>query len=146
ITTGFPNITGAGNFSASNAPIGGITPNFGAQFNQDVNTGEFTSTAALSWIKGSHSYKFGGSLATRMEGFEQCQGGWGTFNFAAAQTGQPFGAGGVTLATTNGNPGLGFASFLLGFPNSASLAPCTSVNWHDRTLAFYAQDNWKVTR
>src|SRR5262249_27747481 len=126
ITDGFPQISGLGNFSASGAPIGGMTPNAGSTFHQSVNTGEFTSSAALTWIKGSHSYKFGGSMHTRMEGFEQCQGGWGTYAFSAAQTGQPFGAGGVTLATTNGSPGLGFASFLLGFPNTATLSPCTS--------------------
>ncbi len=81
-----------------------------------------------------------------MEAFNECQGGWGAYGFSAAQTGQPFGAGGVTLATTNGSPGLGYASFLLGLPNSVTVIPCTSVNWHDRGLAAYAQDNWKVTR
>ncbi|MBV9397174.1 MAG: TonB-dependent receptor [Bryobacterales bacterium] len=146
IYPGFPQMSGLGNFSASGAPIGGMPLNFGSNFNQYVNTGEFTSSAALSWVKGSHSYKFGTSGYTRMEGFNQCQGGWGSYVFSAAQTGQPFSAGGVTLVTTNGSPGLGYASFLLGLPASASISPCTSVNWHDRALAFYAQDNWKVTR
>ncbi len=146
ITSGFPQLTGLGNFSASGAPIGGMTANLGSNYNQYVNTGEFTSSAALTWIKGSHSFKFGGSGHTRMEGFNQCQGGWGSYAYSAAQTGQPFGAGGVTLATTNGSPGLGYASFLLGMPNTTSVSPCTSVNWHDRALAGYAQDNWKLTR
>jgi hypothetical protein len=146
ITNGFPQMSGLGNFSASGAPIGGMTPNFGSTYHQEPDTDEFTSSVSLSWVKGPHTYKFGGSMHTRMEAFNQCQGGWGVYAFSAAQTGQPFGAGGVTLATTNGSPGLGFASFLLGMPNSATLSPCTSVNWHDRALAAYAQDNWKVTR
>ena len=146
ITTGFPQMSGLGNFSASGAPIGGMTSNFGANYNQSPSTGEFTSTAALTWVKGSHSFKFGVSGQTRMEGFNECQGGWGSYTFSAAQTGQPFGAGGVTLATTNGSPGLGYASFLLGLPNAVTVIPCTSVNWHDRAYATYAQDNWKVTR
>ncbi|MEP6715745.1 MAG: TonB-dependent receptor, partial [Terriglobia bacterium] len=146
IYPGFPQITGTGNSSPSGAPLGGMALNVGSNYNQFVNTGEFSSSAALSWIKGSHSYKFGVSGQTRMEGFNQCQGGWGVFGFSGAQTSQPLGAGGVTLATTNGNSGLGYASFLLGLPNSASLAPCTSVNWHDRSVGVYAQDNWKVTR
>ena len=146
IYPGFPQITGAGDTSASGAPIGGMTSNFGSNYNQFVNTGEFSSSATLAWIRGSHSYKFGASEQTRMEGFNQCQGGWGVFGFSSAQTGQPLGAGGTTLATTNGSPGLGYASFLLGLPNSASVQPCASVNWHDRGLAFYAQDNWKVSR
>jgi len=146
VTSGFPNVTGLGNFSASGAPLGGMALNIGEQFNQDVNTGEFSSSAALSWVRGSHSFKFGGSMQTRMEGFFACQGGIGAYSFSTAQTGQPFGAGGVALATTNGSPGLNFASFLLGLPNGVTLAPCSSVNWHDKGLAAYAQDNWKVTR
>jgi hypothetical protein len=146
IVNGFPQISGLGNFSASGAPIGGMTPNLGSTYHQEPDTSEFTSSAALSWVKQSHSFKFGGSMHTRMEAFNQCQGGWGVYAFSAAQTGQPFGAGGVTLATTNGSPGLGFASFLLGMPNSVSVSPCTSVNWHDRAIAGYAQDNWKITR
>ena len=146
ITNGFPQTSGLGNFSASGAPIGGMTPNFGSTYHQEPDTGEFTSSASLSWVKQSHTFKFGGSMHTRMEAFNQCQGGWGVYVFSGAQTGQPFGAGGVTLATTNGSPGLGFASFLLGMPNSVTVSPCTSVNWHDRAIAGYAQDNWKVTR
>ncbi|MEO8593514.1 MAG: TonB-dependent receptor [Candidatus Solibacter sp.] len=146
IVKGFPQISGMGNTSASGAPIGGMSKGVGSTFHQSVNTGEFTSTASLSWVIGAHSFKFGTGMHTRMEGFEQCQGGWGVYQFAATQTGQPFGAGGVTLTTTNGNPGLGFASFLLGMPNQVTMSPCTSVNWHDRAHAFYAQDNWKVSR
>lgn len=146
IYPGFPQISGTGNFSPSGAPLGGMTANFGSNYNQYVNTGEFSSSAALTWVEGKHSYKVGVSGQTRMEGFNQCQGGWGSYTFSAAQTGQPFGAGGATLATTNGSPGLGYASLLLGLPNAASVSPCTSVNWHDRALGFYAQDNWKVTR
>jgi len=81
-----------------------------------------------------------------MEGFEKCEGAWGTFGFSAAQTSQPFGPGGTTLTPTNGSSGLAYASFLLGLPNSVTVSPCTSVNWHDRAVALYVQDNWKVTR
>jgi hypothetical protein len=146
ITKGFPQISGLGDSSASGAPIGGMNKGIGATYHQAVNTGEFTSSVSLSWVKGSHTYKFGGSMHTRMEGFTQCQGGWGVYAFSAAQTGQPFGAGGVTLTTTNGSPGLNYASFLLGLPNTVSVSPCGSLNWHDHAIAGYVQDNWKVTR
>jgi len=146
ISSGFPQVSGLGNFSPSGAPLGGMNNLFGTEYDQDVNTGEFTSSAAVTWVKGSHSFKFGGSGQTRMEGFNSCPGGFGIFAFSAAQTGQPFGAGGVSLSPTNGSPGLGFASFLLGLPNAVTISPCTSVNWHDSALAGYAQDNWKVTR
>jgi hypothetical protein len=146
VAPGFPYVSGIGNTSATGGPLGGMSQAFGAQYDQIPITGEFSSSAALTWVKRSHTYKFGGSMQTRMEAFGACQGGWGSYGFAAAQTGQPFGAGGAALAPTSGNSGLAYASFLLGLPNSVTLAPCTSVNWHDRGLGVYAQDNWKVTR
>ncbi|MBV8728864.1 MAG: TonB-dependent receptor, partial [Acidobacteriia bacterium] len=146
VASGFPFLSGLGNFSASGGFIGGMAQSIGAEYDQAPNTGEFSSSAALTWVKGSHTFKFGGSMQTRMEGFNACQGGWGNYTFSAAQTGQPFGAGGVALATINGTPGLGYASFLLGLPSSVTVTPCTSVNWHDRAISEYAQDNWKVTR
>jgi hypothetical protein len=75
VAAGFPYVSGIGDFSASGAPIGGMTQSIGAQYNQAPNTGEFSSTAAVTWVKGSHTFKFGGSLQTRMEGFGACQGG-----------------------------------------------------------------------
>ena len=130
ITTGFPQITGLGNFSASGAPIGGMTSNIGANYNQVPSTGEFTSSAALSWVKGSHSLKFGGSAQTRMEGFNQCQGGWGVYGFSAAQTGQPFGAGGVDSGDNERKP----RPRLCQFPSrSAELSEPDSLN--ERELA-----------
>ena len=85
-------------------PIGGMTSNFGPTYHQEPDTGEFSSLASLSWVKGSHTYKFGGSMHTRMEAFNPAgRLGRVTFSFSA-QTGQPFGAGGVALATTNGCP------------------------------------------
>ena len=146
VAPGFPYISTISNLSAAGAPIGGMARNFGAQYAQAPDTGNFTAKIALSWVKGSHSYKFGGNMHTRMEAFNACQGGWGVYTFNQAQTGQPFGAGGAALAPTSGTSGLGYASFLLGLPNQVTVAPCTSMNWHDRAIAVFAQDNWKVTR
>jgi outer membrane receptor protein involved in Fe transport len=146
VAPGFPFVSGIGSTSATGGPIGGMSQSFGAQYDQIPNTGEFSSSAALTWVTGSHTYKFGGSMQTRMEAFGACQGGWGSYAFSGAQAGQPFGAGGAALAPTSGSSGLGYASFLLGLPNSVTVTPCTSVNWHDRGLGVYAQDNWKVTK
>ncbi len=146
VVSAFPVVSGLGNRSASGAPIGGMSLGIGTTYDQDPTTGEFTSSVALTWVKGSHTYKFGGSMHTRFEGFNKCEGSWGTFSFGTAQTGQLFGAGGVALSPTNGSSGLAYASFLLGLPSSVTVNPCTSVNWHDRAIAPYVQDNWKVTR
>ena len=77
VAPGFPFISGIGNFSASGAPIGGMSQSIGAEYDQAPNTGEFSSSAALTWVNGSHTFKFGGSMQTRMEGFNACQGGLG---------------------------------------------------------------------
>ena len=146
LSPGFPFITGIGNTSASGAPIGGMTQSIGAEYDQIPDTGEFSSTAAMTKVTGSHTIKFGGSMQTRSEAFNECQGGWGNFTFSGAQTGQPFGAGGVALAPTSGSSGLAYASFLLGLPSAVTVVPCTSMNWHDKAIGVYAQDNWKVTR
>lgn len=146
VAPGFPFISGAGNTSAAGGPIGGMSQSFGAEYDQIPDTGEFSFSTALTWVKGSHTLKFGGSMQTRQEAFNACQGGWGSYTFSPAQTGQPFGAGGTALSPTSGFSGLGYASFLLGMPNQVTITPCTSVNWHDRGLAVFAQDNWKVTR
>ena len=78
ITNGFPQMSGLGNFSASGAPIGGMTSNFGSTYHQEPDTGEFTSSASLSWVKGSHTFKFGGSMHTRMEGVQPVPGRLGS--------------------------------------------------------------------
>ncbi len=146
VAPGFPFISGTGNTSATGGPIGGMSLNYGAQYDQIPDTGEFSASTALTWVKGSHTFKFGGSMQTRQEAFGACQGGWGSYTFNVAQTGQPFGPGGTALAPTSGFSGLGYASFLLGLPNQVTVTPCTSVNWHDRGIAGFIQDNWKLTR
>ena len=113
-----------------------------------MNTGEFTSSAALTWVKGSHSYKFGGSLQTRMEGFEQCQGGWGVYWILRRPNRSTLWRRAARRwRTTNGSPGLGLRQLPSRF---AELGEPGAL--HQRELArqrlwpFYAQDNWKVTR
>jgi carboxypeptidase family protein len=81
----------------------------------------------LSWNKGRHNFKFGGSymLFTKVqEIFGETQG---NFNFNGTYTGN------------------GFADFLLGYAHSYSeLAYQDSGHWRDNNYAAYAQDTWRV--
>jgi hypothetical protein len=82
----------------------------------------------LSWIHGSHQFKFGASWALYkkiQDLFGQTQG---NFNFNGAYTGNDF------------------ADFLLGYANSyQELAVQDKGYWNNISPAAYVQDNWKVT-
>jgi hypothetical protein len=82
----------------------------------------------VSWIKGNHQLKFGGSwmLYTKIQDlFGNTQG---NFNFNGTYTGN------------------GFADFLLGYANSYSeLAIQDAGHWPNYSYDAYVQDNWKVS-
>ena len=83
----------------------------------------------LSWTKGAHQLKFGGSWALykKMQDlFGQTQGG---FSFDGTFTGNDF------------------ADFLLGDAKSyQELAVQDSGHWNNVSWAAYVQDNWRVNR
>jgi len=96
----------------------------------------------LTWIKGSHEFKFGAQYVAfpftfnSLGGGIAVPGGAGTFSFSSNETGLP-----AFPVTT----GLAYASYLLGEVDSASVA--TPVNWRDFTAssAIFAQDKWRAT-
>ena len=90
----------------------------------------------LTWIKGTHTLKFGGTYsylnAFASNVFGSLRLGKYTFNDSSpvgAQIGQPF------------------AAFLLGVPDATETADVldADMNGFGHNLAFYAQDSWKVT-
>ena len=102
-----------------------------------------TGTATLNWIKGNHSYKFGAEL--RVESFPSTattpSNGW--FYFGPAQTALPY-LNTNTVGT--GSIGFPYASFLLGQVNNGEIGVESHFHIGKHSLAFYAQDSWKVTR
>ena len=98
--------------------------------------------ASLNWVKNNHSYKFGSEFRT--EGYPPRVRGntSGSYNFSAAQTGQPF----QTTAVGGANVGFAYASFLLGQVNEVSISNPTFPRLGKNQLGIYFQDNWKVTR
>jgi hypothetical protein len=148
----WPSTLGLGDFGAGNFPIinfNGVNNDqgrsgangeyvkenrLGSQFNDFYagNTGIVSDN--FSWVKGRHSWKFGAEL--RFMQFNS-HGDYGvpTFSFDPAQT----------AGTYGGNAGFGFASFLLGAVNQASVSEPNNTYGRRKTLSLYAQDDIKVT-
>ncbi len=142
----FPNIpstggaVGAGIF---NTGRGGFSPNMGFnlldKYLKDIKP---TANTNLTLVKGNHSYKMGGELI--IEGFPTVSysRATGVYNFSAQQSGLPWEDG----QPLNGTTGFGYASFLLGYPNTINAALVSNVRLGNHSLAGYIQDSWKVTR
>jgi hypothetical protein len=93
---------------------------------------------ALTYIRGSHSFKFGFHYQRdHYNGYGQHTGAGG-FSFGRTGTSVP-----EDQTNTSGN---GFATFLLGYVTSASIQTLRFVSdqWH--YYAGYAQDDWRVNR
>jgi hypothetical protein len=99
--------------------------------------------ANLSWMKGSHGFRFGFDLSNEHMNHWQIEAGGGPrgdFAYGGGQTGIRNGP-----ATNQHNA---FAAFLLGLPSSVGKAvapelPLTTRAWRQ---GFYARDQWQTTR
>jgi hypothetical protein len=90
----------------------------------------------LSWFRSKHAFKFGAEYRWGRNVDIANQQISGEFNFAP----QP------TALAGNANSGNAIASMLLGFPNSANIRASLPLDRRQGYWAFYAQDDWKVTR
>jgi Carboxypeptidase regulatory-like domain/TonB dependent receptor len=99
--------------------------------------------ANISWMKGSHGFRFGFDISNEHMNHWQVEGGGGPrgdFNYTGGQTAIQGGP-----ATNQFNA---FAAFLLGLPSSIGKAqapelPLTTRAWRQ---GFYARDQWQATR
>lgn len=136
----FPNIGGINDVikGGTNLPVGN---GFSVLALKDVKP---TANASLTWVKGNHTFKYGADMV--VEGFPQVNytRANGQYGFSANQTGDPWEFNQSALG--NNTSGLGYASFLLGLPNSLTVSQVTDSRIGNHSLAFYAQDTWKVSR
>jgi hypothetical protein len=148
----WPTALGLGDFGAGNFPIikfQGINSDqhryvagkpidetsLGSQFNDFYSANTFIYNDDLSWIRGRHTFKFGGEL--RVQQFNSHgDSGVPTFIFDPAQTAGSYGP----------NTGFGFASFLLGDVNQASVSEPDNTYGRRKSVSLYAQDDIKITR
>lgn len=125
----FPNI----NFGDVFDNIGGTAGYY------DNNTNE-TLSGTLSWQKGKHSLRFGGEFRNWMENHLSTSGvNAPLIRFGSTYTNGP-------LPSSNASPvGPGFASFLLGLPDTASMNVASPFSANYRWGALFVQDDWRVT-
>jgi hypothetical protein len=143
----------------TNGPSGMQSGMPGFQFNGtwsnlgNANTGspflfrdnQYVANTNLSWIKGTHAFRFGWDYMNQQINHFQPQGG--TFQTARGT----FDFNGNATALQNGSPANRFnswAAFLLGLPSRAGkveqLRDPNSLRIH--VYGLYAQDQWQVTR
>jgi len=110
---------------------------FGTWGFHGFNVGEsYVYSDTLSYVRGKHSFKFGGEYR-RYRMNDRWGGGYG-FDFSYLETSLP----GAQQKKT----GLPFASFLLGAADNGYREVITTTPGHRAGLfSLYAQDDWKVT-
>jgi hypothetical protein len=133
-------LQGANGSGMGTNPVMGT--NFGPNAQQHQWSEKPTGTANLTWVKGNHTYKFGGEF--RADSFPSIATtpANGSFTFSPAETALPY------LTTTSyggGNIGLPYASFLLGAVDSGAIGKQGDFHLGKHALGFFAQDTWKVT-
>ena len=134
----FPNII----FPASQPQGGGKT--LGPALNRSPLLYEKpTANTSLTWVKGNHTYKFGGEMRTEGNAATLYTYTNGAYSFSPNETGLPY------LQTSSfggGTVGFAYASFLLGLADTARVAQPQNLRLGKHGLGFFAQDTWKVTR
>ena len=100
----------------------------------------------LSIIRGSHAFKVGVEFRPVQFPFMQYPDPRGRFDFNQNGTAYPSTAKGSTGLTLNSNTGDSMASFLLGQVDTGRVSTTNFISSMKKSYAFYAQDDWKVTR
>lgn len=102
-----------------------------------------TVAEALTWLKGAHTFKFGGEFRLIRFFAFQFNNPAGTYSFARSQTRGP---NPNTTPTNILETGSSFASFLLGIPSGASKEQVTPITVYHHYYAGFVQDDWKASR
>ncbi|MFL6463713.1 MAG: carboxypeptidase regulatory-like domain-containing protein [Bryobacteraceae bacterium] len=117
----------------------GTYTTWGGQANNGSENTVYSYNDDFTWIRGSHTMKFGGSWQiNHYNGFgRQCEAG--CVGFSYTETGVPSGSD----PNQGGNA---FASFLLGYADSGSIDTPRFIGQQFNYFAGFAQDDWKVNR
>ncbi len=140
----FPLLTGLSDVAAGGTNISGPPGRADNQYNIA------DAIASLTWVKGNHTFKFGGNAGFQGSYTVTVSNLSGTYGFSSGETAMPYLVNTSTgVSTANIGPnhiGLPYASFLLGAVDTAEVDPPSDVRFGKQQWGFYAQDSWKVTR
>jgi len=134
---GFPrinNLTGA--LNAGLAQLGPSNAN-------KYFDGTLTGTSSATYIRGNHTYKAGAEWRLNSWTDRNTRGSQGILNFSTNQTAMPYAQ---TSSFGSGTIGFGYASFLLGLVDSASVNAPQDPQLRKQAWGLYLQDTWKITR
>ncbi len=140
----FPSFTGAnscgGTVFAPCTAYGGMQAIGTSGQIQSLNYEEKpTFVANTTWVRGSHTYKFGAELYLEQTNTGAFSGV--TFATGVGPTSDPF----TPTNSYNGySTGFGYASFLLGDYSSITQTPQENTREGNQQWALYVQDSWKV--
>jgi len=146
-----PNMGGLSSFFAGGLAVGGLFGGPGVGFAADQDEKEIKPTANvnMTWVKGNHTFKWGGELV--IDGFPTLSSSRANalYGFSGGETQNPW-------EYTSSAPGLGasavftsgfpYASFLLGSVDSLNASAITDTRLGKHAVGFFAQDSWKVNR
>ncbi|MBV9768663.1 MAG: TonB-dependent receptor, partial [Bryobacterales bacterium] len=101
------------------------------------------AASSLTWVVGSHTYKFGGEV--RVEGFPGSifTNANGSYGFSPNETGPAYNNGQALAGVV---PGFAYASFLLGLVDSVNISYPITLRLGKKEFGAFAQDSWKITR
>ena len=91
---------------------------------------------SVTWIHGGHTFKFGGQYEWVRSYFDVSSSARGSYAFSGVFTQNP---------QSRSNTGNGFADFLLGDANTATVSTQSIGDVRQRYAAGFVQDDWKVT-
>ncbi len=137
---GIPNTPSAGNtFPLFN--IGEGLPTLGSANADDNVDNALIADDNVSWQKGKHSIRIGGTYRWQQFSYENNGPAAGNFNFSRTQT------AGDNNTTAESQSGNGIASFLLGVPSSTGRSlQIHFPRWIQQYYATYIQDDFKARK
>ena len=142
-------------------PLNGGLPQFGMGRYSQIGANDWLPTKEFSNVwdfiqnvaitKGNHALKFGAEYRPIKFPFFQVPYPHGEMNFSTNETAltsnlSDKGSAGAHGGTFSGDTGDQFASFLLGSLNGGQISTTNFISSTRTAWAFYAQDDWKVTR
>lgn len=145
--TGLPSGQAAGSFPDVKFSGADNPAQWGPQTGYVGNTDTYTLLDNVQWIRGKHSFTFGGQYEWLGYNYLYADGGTTpiTLNFGVNETAQVSGSS----ASVQSGTGLAYASYLVGAVDSgtyteyAPIAQETGARYHP--FALYANDDYKVT-